>query len=298
MNLIIGNCAGTFSTVLKYLSWMVIEDIPENQLSLQYHWANKTDFDGNTYYRFYKVKREQVYDCFLERPNLINLLFDFNKTNLSIDFEEYVESYPNLSLDLIKKCPEFLIKYKGGGWDVQQYSDYNLLPIIRKTYNHYWKNLKPSNYLSSKLDQESKILTNEKILTVMIRYSGHYLESDVLLNSLIEEVKNKLKDYDRILLLTQVQEVFDTFTATFGDLCIFPERQRISGDIDWKGGRGVCMPDEEYLKEVEECLIDVFLASKTSHIMSGASNMFLGALTINPNMTFDLFESLKVFNGA
>lgn len=298
MNLIIGNCAGTFSTVLKYLSWMVIEDIPENQLSLQYHWANKTDFDGNTYYRLYKVKREQVYDCFLERPNLINLLFDCDKIELSSDFEEYVECYPHLSLDLIKRCPEFLIKYKGGGWDVNQYSDDKTLSFIRKIYNHYWKNLKLSNYLSSKLDQESKILTGEKILTVMIRYSGHYLESDVLLNNLIEEVKSKVKDYDKILLLTQVQEVFDIFIQTFGDLCIFPERERISGDIDWKGGRGVCMSDEEYVKEVEECIIDVFLASKTSHIMSGASNMFLGALTLNPQITFDLFESLKIFNGA
>jgi hypothetical protein len=57
------------------------------------------------------------------------------------------------------------------------------------------------------------------------------------------------------------------------------------------------MSNEEYIKEVEECLIDVFLASKTSHILSGASNMFLGALTINPEITFDVFEFLKSNNG-
>jgi hypothetical protein len=58
------------------------------------------------------------------------------------------------------------------------------------------------------------------------------------------------------------------------------------------------MSNEEYFQEVEECLIDVLLASQTSHVMSGASNMFLGTLVINPEITFDLFESLKQFNGA
>jgi hypothetical protein len=298
VNLIIGNCAGTFSTVLKYLDWMVIEDIPENNISLQYHWANKTDFDGNTYYKYRNSKKENVYEPFLHRPNIMSHLFDFRSKSFEENYVEYVEDYPHNSLYLIQKCPEFLIKYNGGGSNVKQYFDNDFLPIIRNTCNYYWKNLKLSSDLSNKLDQESKILNNERILTVMVRCSAHYLKTQFLLNSIIEEVKNKVKDYDKILLLTQVQEVFDVFTQTFGDLCIFPERERISGDIDWKGGRGVCMPDEEYVKEVEECLIDVFLASKTSHIMSGASNMFLGALTINPEITFDLFESLKMFNGA
>ena len=221
-------------------------------------------------------------------------LFDFNQKSFGENYEEYVESYPQNSLYLIKKCPEFVIKYKGG--DIKQYFDNDFLLIMRNTFNYYWKNFKLSSNLSNRLEQESKILNNEKILAVMIRSSEHYLGSDIVLNSLIEEVKNKLKDYDRILLLTQVQEVFDTFIATFGDLCIFPERQRILGNIDWKGGRGVCMPDEEYVKEVEECLIDVFLASKTSHIIAGASNMVLGALTINPEVSFDIFDSLKDYS--
>ena len=294
MNIIVGSCAGTFSTVLKYLSWMVIEDIPENDISLQYHWANKTDFNGNTYYNYGNSKKENVYDPLLHRPNIMSHLFDFDQKSFTENYEEYVEGYPFHSLYLIKKYPEFLIKYKGG--DIKQYFDNDFLLSMRNTFNYYWKNLKLSSNLSNRLEQESKILTDEKILTVMIRFSCHYPGSNVLLNSLIEEVKNKLKHYDKILLLTQVQEVFDTFTATFGDLCIFPERQRIFGNIDWKGGRGVCMPDEEYVKEVEECLIDVFLASKTSHIIAGASNMVLGALTINPEISFDIFDSLKDYS--
>lgn len=298
MNLIIGSAAGTFSTVLKYLSWMSISDILENQISLQFHWANKTDFNGNTFFNYGRIKKDQLHNDFLSRDNLMNYLFKGQNLKPFSDFDEYIECYPHECIDVVKKFPDFLTKYNGGGWNVLQYSDNKYLPIIRNTYNHHWNTFKISNNTQSKLNEESKLISNKKILTVMVRCSAHYLETDVLMNNLIQDVKNKMNDYDNILLLTQVQEVFDLFVKTFGNLCIFPERERISGDVDWKGGRGVCMSNEEYFQEVEECLIDVLLASQTSHVMSGASNMFLGTLVINPEITFDLFESLKQFNGA
>jgi hypothetical protein len=58
------------------------------------------------------------------------------------------------------------------------------------------------------------------------------------------------------------------------------------------------MTDQVYEKEVEDVIIDVILASKTSHIISGPSNMFLGALSMNPDISFDLFESLSNVHGA
>jgi hypothetical protein len=58
VNLIIGNTAGTFSTILNYLSWMVIKDISENEISLDFHWTNKTDFSGNTFYGYKNVKKQ------------------------------------------------------------------------------------------------------------------------------------------------------------------------------------------------------------------------------------------------
>lgn len=297
MNLIVGNAAGTFSTILNYLAWMSIESIPDNNISLNFHWANKTDFFGNTFYWYKKVKSDQVHKSLLERPNLINYFFNTKKNNLSEPFEEYIESYPSISTDLISDCPEFV--WKGcGGSSISMYDDTLLLSNIRREYNKQWNKLIFSNDIQSKLNNELKILTGEKILTAMIRYTGHYIGANEFLESTIEQIKFELEKYDKVLLLTQVQEVFDIFTKIFGDRCIFPERKRILGDIDWKGGMGECMSDVEYVQEVKECLIDVFLASQTSHIISGASNMFLGALIINPRITYEIFDSLKPFNGA
>ncbi len=297
MNLIIGNTAGTFSTILNYLSWMVIKDISENEISLDFHWTNKTDFSGNTFYGYKNVKKQNFYEPLIHRPNIMSHLFEYAPNSFMEDYEEYVESYPHNSQYLIKNCPELLIKYNGGGSIVNQYYDLEYLSNIRNIFNSYWKKFKLSNHLMKKLEQESKILKNKKVLTVMIRCSEHYSEPKILLENFINQVNCKIDNYDCILLLTQVQEIFDIFVETFGDFCIFPKRERIPGDIDWKGGRGIIMSNEEYIKEVEECLIDVFLASKTSHILSGASNMFLGALTINPEITFDVFEFLKSNNG-
>lgn len=298
MNLIIGSAAGTFSTILKYLAWMSIADIPENQIFLQFHWANKTDFNGNTFYGYGRIKKDYVIQDLLNRNNIINEFFNFRNTNTFFDFEEYVECYPNNCSDLIKRYPDHIFKYDGGGCNISQYSDLEVLQLIREKYNFYLKKINLSERIRSKVEEESKILKEKKVLTAMIRCSAHYPGSNILSDDILKTISKKLDHCDNVLLLTQVQEIFDIFTQTFGDRCIFPDRERISGNIDWKGGRGECMSDEEYLKEVENCLIDVYMASQTSHIISGASNMFLGALCINPKITFSIFDNLKTFNGA
>lgn len=297
MNIIIGNCAGTFSAVLNYLSWLCVEETPGNNISAKLHWTNKTDFYGNTFYNHGRAKKYQVYEPLIQRENLIDKLFNFRENYFPEDYEEYVESHPSLTLDLFSHCPEFILKY-GGGWNINLYNDNQFLPIIRREYNKQWNKLKLSEQVQIELQKEEEKIKGKKVLAIMIRCSKHYFATELFLDNLIKEVETRINEYDNILVLTQVKDFFDRFVEHFGDKCIFPNRERISGDIDWKGGRGVCMSDEEYVKEVEECLIDVFLASKTSHIMSGASNMFLGALSINPEVSFDIFDSLKNYNGA
>ncbi len=298
MNLIIGSAAGTFSTILKYLAWMSIADIPENQISLYFHWANKTDFNGNSFYEYGRVKKNQVWSDLLNRNNIINEFFNYEHDNTYLDFKEYVECYPNNCLDIIKQYPNFILKYNGGGCDISQYFDLKVLQLIRERYNFYLKKFNLSQTIKSKIEKESKILEGKKVITAMIRCSAHYPGSNILSDDILKTISKKLDYCDNILLLTQVQEIFDIFTQTFGDKCIYPDRERITGNIDWKGGRGECMSDNEYSKEVENCLIDVYMASQTSHIISGASNMFLGALCINPKISFSIFDNLKTFNGA
>jgi hypothetical protein len=143
-----------------------------------------------------------------------------------------------------------------------------------------------------------EIIKGKKVLTVMLRCSKHYVDYQLELKNVINDLKLHMDQYDNILILTQIDDFLQMFVEIFGDYCIFPNRERHSGDVDWKGGRGIIMSNEEYLKEIEECIIDVVMASQTNHIISGASNMFLGALCINPDISFSIFDSLKGVNGA
>ena len=49
------------------------------------------------------------------------------------------------------------------------------------------------------------------------------------------------------------------------------------------------MPDIEYEIEYRNVMLDVILTSKTDFIIAGSSNMFLAALSMNPQVPFDIF---------
>jgi hypothetical protein len=67
----------------------------------------------------------------------------------------------------------------------------------------------------------------------------------------------------------------------------------VNEDDDW-----VDVSNLDYEKEFINSFSDVFIASQCDFIIGGSSNMMLGALIINPNIKFKLFECLKNFNGA
>jgi hypothetical protein len=298
MNLVIGNCAGAFSTILKFLSWELISDISKNNISLYYHWANKTDFNGNTFCNLHKLKREEIDHQFVIRDNLMSHFFNYDQS-FSENFEEYVESFPHSSLDLIKVCPDFLIQYHGGGCHINLYSDKDNLNLIRNLYHNYWKKFSLQQRILDRVEAESNIIKNQKVLTVMIRCAPHYPGADMSVKSFLDDAKKKMDDYDKILVVTLVKPYLDLFYETFGNRCVFLNRERVTDENDdWKGGRGIIMSNDEYIKEVEDCIVDTLIASKTDHIIGGASNMFLGALCINPNVTFDIFTNLKNINGT
>ena len=60
----------------------------------------------------------------------------------------------------------------------------------------------------------------------------------------------------------------------------------------------IIINDKEYELEYQNVLLDVLLASKTDHILGSTSNMFMGALIMNPNITFGSIEKLSDFGGA
>lgn len=302
MNLIVGNSAGAFSTILLYLKWMVVKKFTTSNLSLYFYWSNKTDFYGNSLFDYnssnYRILNyNQVDKVYFERPNLYDDLFE-KKQNKNLDFDVYTEDHPYTMANMIDSYPDIFWKHTGDGSSINQYFDIESLATIRNLYHNEWNELGLSKNIKLKIEEETKIFKEKKTLAVMLRCSRHYFDKFDI-NDLLNETKKYMKDYDNLLIITQIEEFFDLFLKEFGDLCIFPNRKRISGDSDWKGNDGSkIMTSEEYVKEVEDCIIDVSLVSKADHILSGASNMFLGALIMNPNITFNIFDSLKDINGA
>lgn len=301
MNIISGNCAGTFSGFLAHLSWMEIADNSENEIDVWLHSRNKTHYPGNSYTNYRWVNSSEVnnFDEVLGE-NLLHKFFEKNEYTAKEYPSEftYFETYPVEVKDWIKKNPDSL-KYEGRGGLKEQYEDVEYLTLTRKAFNKHWNKFKFTDEFRKKVEEEEKIIEGKKVMCLMLRQSEHYVGvtdgykwggPDVLKHA-IETVKNKIDNYDAILLTTQVGPFLDKFKEIFGDKCIYTERERFDLDIDWKGGRYAHTPmtDEEYEIEYQNAMLDVILSSKTDYVIGGSSNMFLGALCMNPEIPFDTF---------
>jgi len=301
MNIISGNCAGTFSGFLAHLSWMEVADNPENEINLCLHARNKTHYPGNSYSDYKWLSSSQVnnFSEILEE-NLLHKFFeknDYTTGNFPSEFT-YFETYPADVKDIIKKYPKSL-KYDGRGGLKNQYDDLEHLTLTREAFNKHWNKFKFTNEFNQKVKEEEKIIEGKKVMCLMLRQSEHYVGvtegykwgGPNVLKHAIETVKSKIDEYDAILLTTQVGPFLDKFIEIFGDKCIYTERERFDSDTDWKGGRYAHTPmtDEEYEIEYQNAMLDVLLSSKTDLLIGGSSNMFLAALCMNPKVQFDVF---------
>ena len=301
MNIVSGNCAGVFSGFLAHLAWMEVSNNIENEINLYLHARNKTNYPGNSYSNYKWVSSSQVnnFNEILEE----NLLHKFFETNeyISKTFPSeftYFETYPADIKEIVKNYPESL-KYEGRGGLKEQYNDLEHLNLTRKAFNKQWNKFKFTKTFNQKVLEEEKLIEGKKVLCLMLRQSEHYIGvtegykwggPDVIKHA-IQTVKNKIDDYDAILLTTQVKPFLDKFVEIFGEKCIYTERERFDTDTDWKGGRYAHTPmtDEEYEIEYQNAMLDVILSSKVNHVIGGSSNMFLAALCMNPNVQFDMF---------
>lgn len=290
MNIISGNCAGAFSGFLAQLAWMETAEKSNGEINLYLHTRNKTEKAGNTYFDYtWRSSNENDFKKILEK----NILFDFFEPNeyMTKKFPEdfiYFETYPIEIKQNLLKYPEDTLKYGGRGNLKDQYLDVESLEITRNALNRQWNKFKFTEKFDNLIKEEEKIIKGKKVLTLMLRYSDHYRRMDVFEKS-IEMVKEKIDDYDHLLLITLVQPFIDEFKKVFGDKCIFTERSRVSEDIDWPGGRNEFMSDDEYLVEYQNAFLDVILSSKTDTLIGSSSNMFFAALCMNPKIRHDLF---------
>lgn len=291
---IVGNAAGAFSSILKYFSWLEIED--HNPVSVYFHWQNKTNYRGNTLLNYSLARYNEniiinnIFDRFfsLDQKNcdLHKQTFDFNTM--------YAECYPK---NMNFKYPSSL-KHDGQGLHISQYKED--ISDTRFAFNKQWKKFKLSESLQKKYIQE-KFEFNARTLCVMLRCSAHYygfFDMDSILKDI--EFSMEKNQCDKIYVMTQVNPFLQKIINRFGiNRCIVPERLRNETDSDWNGGHeNIAMTDADFIRETEECIIDVLNASNCNHIIGGASNMLLGALCFNPEVNFTIFNAVSDRNGA
>ena len=293
MSTIIGNFAGTFCSMLSYFSWMECESKnPEMQISL--HMDNKTNFPGNTIFNYhYGYSSENA----VKSQNLLLKFFESNSYIAELDKSKsiiYIENFPHRNRSIIQTYPKVLENHIGHGIDVVDYLDEDKTNNLRKAFSIHWNKFKPNEYLKKVIEDkvDSIIESNLKYMSVMVRSSIHYTGS-YSFDEMIKEVVELSKDFDRVLIITQVKPILNRFIQELGEKCVFTNVNRLDEDTDWPGGRNLYMNDEEYIKEVEDCFVDVISASKCQLICGSPSNMFLGALSMNPNASYKLLNSMK-----
>lgn len=302
MNIISGNCAGTFSGFLAQLAWMETSEKSNGEINLLLHTRNKTHYPGSSYsnYRWMNSSEVNNFNEVLEK----NILFDFFEPNnfISTNFPKdftYFETYPADFKSELKNYPSDTLKYDGRGSIKEQYIDIENLNKTRVALNLQWKKFKPLDKIEKLIKEEEKLIEGKKVICLMLRHSEHYqgvtpgyrLGGPNVLKYAIESIKNKIDDYDAVLLTTLVQPFVDEFKKVFGDKCICADRPRFPIDIDWKGGRysQEIMSDEEYFLEYQNAFLDVILSSKSDLVIGSSSNMFLASLIMNPNVPFNIF---------
>lgn len=308
-NVIVGNSGGVFSAFLNFFSWMSIAE--ENGLDISLHVVNKTNDWNNS---STTVENPYIRSSQFDKSNLdSNILLDiFESDVVKKEYPEsfiYLEHYPELFINSLENYPQYLFKYSGKGGMSISYQDKQHLDFIRQKFNEQWNKLSYTPRFDKLVNKDEKLIGDKKVLSIMLRTIHHYVnpstgevvsESEVesFIQSALKSVRDRIDDYDSVLVTTQNQPYIDAFVKEFGDSCIFTDRKRFNDFNDWRGvGKDAYeLTDEQYRDEVENCLLDVILTSKSDHIIGTCSNMFLGALSMNTNNTCELIQ--KQFWGA
>jgi hypothetical protein len=308
-NVIVGNSCGVFSTFLNFFSWMSIAE--ENGLDISLHVANKTNDWNNS---STTVENPYIRSSQFDKSKLENniLLDIFESDVVKKEYPEsfiYLEHYPELFANSLENYPQYLFKYGGKGGMSISYQDRQHLDFIRQKFNEQWNTLSYTPRFDKLVKEEEKLIEGKKVLSIMLRTIYHYVnpstgevvsesETESFIQSAIKCVRDRMDDYDSVLITTQNQPYVDAFIKEFGDSCVFADRKRFEDFNDWRGvGKDTYeLTDDEYCSEVENCLLDVILTSKSDHILGTCSNMFMGALSMNTNNTCELIQ--KQFWGA
>jgi hypothetical protein len=274
----------------------------EKSLEVILHSSNKTYFQGNSLSNYTSLKPDSpMLKHELHKPNILLEVFLQNQYlnwNVPSNFI-YVENYPVEFRDLLTQYEIDQIPYHGRGGFTGLYRDPKKILNARTKLGRQFSKFQLRPEIEKEITEEATCLENKKTLGIMLRYSNHYIQQRRfrkvnILKSAISAIEENIDYYDQIMVFTIVQPFLDAIIKKFGSKkVVFPNRERLGIDTDWGGSENtVEMSNLEYSIEYRNAFIDVYLASMTQKLLGGSSNMFLGALSLNPTLPFELFIKL------
>lgn len=284
---LLGNFAGVFSNIIKMLTWAIAYN---DTAIILFYYRNKGSHNDNPQIVPFVGNPHDSLD-----KNIFYKFFQYSDCSSSNSFlyiDQFTMGFPGGMIE--GQVPTCMVNWPGLGIysNPAFYRDPNL-PEIRALYHKYCqKYLRFTPWFREEIEKENSMLQfhrsqGKRILAVFIRSTIHYQGFNVM--NIINEIQKELIHYDYVLPFTQVEPFFELCKQAFQEKCICLSRQRLSSDRDWEKN----VSDGQFEKEVQMSITDVYLASQCDHVMSGASNMFLGCLFFNPTIPFTLYDELK-----
>jgi hypothetical protein len=300
--IVLHNFAGAGCNLIKYLTWTLLFD-QNPAIQIMFYYRNKKALNDCWKTIFLETFEDMI------QNNLFYKLFEYPSGQSEASFHEGVPivlSFPsNIPIDMLPPCMQnypimFPTNIHGATMDVnftsfrKFYSD-PLLPEIRLAYfNQIRKNMQFRPWLQEEIQKELQLIQDiqkqgKTVLAVFLRFTNHYKGEPYKVQAILDEINTYAKNYDHILVTTQVQPAFDLFQQYFGSKVIAFSRKRLPGDEDWKKD----VSDSEFEDEVKMAIIDSYLMSQCNFVLSGMSNMLLLSLFFNPHIPFALYDLIK-----
>lgn len=297
--LILINIAGFFSNFFKVLNWELLNN--NNNIIVPYFISRSIKYISVDYNNYTDTT---IYE---NSENIWEKMFypirEYNKIDLLDKNNIFTYTYPSNCQNMYP----YPLNNIRNGYIFCEYAIYNhpLLPQIRQLYHECYNKFKWTPYLKNHIENNIKLIPNpKKTVAVFLRCTVHYSGIKEYLKNTIDELKVIMQNYDKLFLVTMIKEVVKELTDVFGDKIILLQDKNMVETLnhDWGGvfvdNKYTPLEIDDYAKECVQCFTDVYLASTCDYILGGSSNMFLGALIINPTVKFKILDVFNNVNGS
>jgi len=297
--LILINIAGFFSNFFKVLNWELLNN--NNNIIIPYFISRSIKYISLDFTNYIDTT---IYE---NNENIWEKMFypirEYNKIDLLDKNSVFTYNFPSNCQNMYP----YPLNNIRNGYIFCEYAIYNhpLLPQIRQLYHECYNKFKWTPYLKNHIENNIKLIPNpKKTVAVFLRCTIHYNGIKEYLKNTIDELKVIMQNYDKLFLVTMIKEVVKELTDVFGDKIILLQDKNMVETLnhDWSGvfvdNKYTPLEIDDYAKECVQCFTDVYLASTCDYILGGSSNMFLGALIINPTVKFKILDVFNNVNGS